>query len=96
MGHLADQTNAADTYEALESVPRTLQERYEKAITRLKTHVNSKVSERSILAMRILAWISHAKRPLLATELCHALAVRTGDTALRPSRFPTRDTLTHL
>jgi hypothetical protein len=31
------------------------------------------------LAMSILRWISHSKRPLLVDEVCHALAVEWDD-----------------
>lgn len=93
LDNLADQTNAADTCEALESTPTTLQELYAKAIMRVKTQVKP---DRSDLAMKVLAWILHAKRPLLAIELRHALSVRPEDTALRFSRFPPRDTLTNV
>ncbi|KAA6414215.1 MAG: hypothetical protein FRX48_02578 [Lasallia pustulata] len=92
LDHLTDQISPQDTFEALESIPKTLQERYEKAINRMKTQVSP---NRANQAMRILAWISHAKRPLRVEELRHALSVRTGDTTLQRSRFPTRDDLTH-
>ena len=32
------------------------------------------------VAMKSLMWVSHARRPLLVIELCHALATRMGDT----------------
>jgi hypothetical protein len=45
------------------------------------------------LANQLLSWITFAKRPLTAGELCHALAVIPGDSKLDPSNIPEVDDL---
>jgi ankyrin repeat protein len=44
-----------------------------------------------ILAKNALLWISYAQRPLTTGELCHALAVQSGDTELDQDDIPDID-----
>lgn len=66
---------------ALEAIPGEISDIYEKTLTRICTQFK----DHAELAMRCLAWIFYAHRPLTAIELRHALAVEPGDEALDPS-----------
>jgi len=44
--------------------------------------VKAQDGDKSRLGMAALMWISHAERPLQADELCHALAVQLGCSAV--------------
>jgi ankyrin repeat protein len=67
-----------ETLRVLESGDVGLDEIYKASMKRIKGQ-NPAARKR---ALRILSWISHAKRPLTAEELRYALAVNEGDTAL--------------
>jgi len=45
------------------------------------------------LAMDALMWVSHAERPLMVDELCHALAVELGSTNFNSENVPSMSTL---
>ncbi|KAF2721893.1 ankyrin, partial [Polychaeton citri CBS 116435] len=62
---------------------------YETAMER----VESQHKRRRDLAMRIFAWIVHAKRPLRLVELQHALATRRGKNQLDPGDFVSNTTV---
>ena len=49
--------------------------------------------DRSRLGMEVLMWVSHAERPLLIDELCHALAVDLESTGLDPENIRPQDTV---
>lgn len=53
-----------------------LDDAYGKAIDRIE----GQLPEDRLLAKNVLSWISCAQRPLTTGELCHALAVKMGDT----------------
>ena len=48
--------------------------------------------EKARLGMATLMWISHAERPLKASELCHALAVEIGSPNLKTDNIPSTNT----
>ncbi|KAH8682874.1 hypothetical protein BGZ60DRAFT_443458, partial [Tricladium varicosporioides] len=82
------------TLDQLESgivnLSRTPDEVYKTTLDRI-----SKQDEfKHTLAIRILAWLIFAERPLTITELQHALAVRAGDKVLHESRLVSEKTLT--
>ncbi len=56
---------------ALTSMPRELDELYRQTLERIQ----KQASDDGLLGMRILSWITHAKRPLSVDELRHGLAV---------------------
>ena len=62
---------------------------YDATIERIKAQDGDK----SRLGMAALMWISHAKRPLQADELCHALAVQVGSTDFDVGNIPSVPTL---
>lgn len=43
------------------------------------------------LAMKILSWLTHARRPLTISEVCEALATKPGKSALNNGDFPTSE-----
>ena len=49
--------------------------------------------DRRRLGMKVLMWLSHAKRPLRIDELCHALAVDVEATDLDPKNIRPQDTV---
>jgi ankyrin repeat protein len=61
-----------------------LEDAYDKVIER----IDGQVHDDSTLAKSVLSWISYAQRPLTTEELCHALAVDTGDEDLDPENIP--------
>ncbi|KAI9878652.1 MAG: hypothetical protein M1830_000323 [Pleopsidium flavum] len=66
---------ATKIMKALLSLPPDLTQIYQETLTRIKNQAEPD----NLLGMRILQWISHAKRPLLVDELRHALAVEWDD-----------------
>lgn len=62
---------------ALKSMPRELNELYKQTLDRIQTQAGND----GALGMRILSWITHAKRPLSVEELLHGLAVEYDDDA---------------
>lgn len=71
--------------QALQNLSGNLAEVYEKTIH--KTRHQS--PDRCDLAMKALLWVAHAQRPLLASELRHALAIQVGDRELNEMSIPT-------
>jgi len=62
---------------------------YGTTISRIKAQDGDKCR----LGMAALMWISHAERPLLADELCYALAVQLGSTDFDAGNIPSMATL---
>ena len=62
---------------------------YGATISRIKAQDGDKCR----LGMAALMWISHAERPLLADELCHALAVQLGSRDFDVGNIPSMSTL---
>ncbi len=89
LDHLANHTNPLKIRRALGSLPLTLNDTYNDAILRIQAQAKA-LRE---LAMQVLAWISHAKRPLLVDELIHALSIEPGATELDETGFEEADTL---
>ena len=55
--------------------------------------IRAQDEEKAKLAVATLTWVSHAQRPLLVDELCHALAVETGAADFDPENVPSIGTL---
>ncbi|EAT79858.1 hypothetical protein SNOG_12560 [Parastagonospora nodorum SN15] len=66
------------TLERLSKEVKTVERAYDHAIERLE----SQLPEDAALAKRVLTWIVYAERALTTSELCHALAVESGETSL--------------
>lgn len=70
--------------DALSTGSTALDDAYHEALDRIE----DQPLDDSELAKTVLSWITYARRPLLAGELCHALAVEKGDTDLDPDNVP--------
>jgi len=66
-----------------------LDDAYGATIERIKEQGGDK----SRLGMEALMWISHAERPLIADQLCHALAIELGSADFNPGNIPSIATL---
>ncbi|KFX97254.1 hypothetical protein O988_04949 [Pseudogymnoascus sp. VKM F-3808] len=84
---------AVDRMSGLKNLPRgstAVNETYDKAIKRIERQSPA----RSKRAKTVLSWIIYAERQLTITELCHGLAVETGDSELNKDNIPDIDELT--
>lgn len=81
-----NKTSAGDMDEALEHLPRDLDEAFSKTLQRIQSQPDGQ----DTLGMATLMWIAHARRPLIATELSEALAIKAGSTALKPRFRPSQ------
>ena len=77
---------AGEMEEALEVMPRNLQEAFKETLVRIQRQPGG----RKRLGMSTLMWISHAKRPLTVNELSEALAIRSGQSALNTKNRPSQ------
>ncbi|KAF4624343.1 hypothetical protein G7Y89_g13827 [Cudoniella acicularis] len=69
------QTNRGQVIEALKVLPTGLAENIGFTVERIKSqHPQSRAQ--ATLAMKVLLWLSHAKRPLKVSELRHAIAIK--------------------
>ena len=55
--------------------------------------IKAQGGDKSRLGMEALMWISHAERPLMADELCHALAIELGSVDFNDGNIPSASTL---
>lgn len=62
-------------------------------MTKLCREFGLRISERLKRARQVLTWISYAARPLIVTELQHALAVKPGDNAMNEEGLLNEDLL---
>ena len=72
------------TLETLPKGSKALDEAYNDAMERIEGQLHGD----KILARSVLSWITYAQRPLTTGELCHALAVETGESELDPDNIP--------
>ncbi|KAH0551173.1 hypothetical protein GP486_007496, partial [Trichoglossum hirsutum] len=84
MNSLMDQPTPGDIELALQNLPTGLDGTYEQAMERIKSQGEGFRK----LAIRVLFWITHAKRPLSTDELRHALAVGDGGLKLDEKFLP--------
>ena len=75
LDRLECQTSVRDLRAALISLPTSVDETYNDAMTRIENQVPTY----RVLAKSALSWISNALRPMYWDELRHALAIRRGD-----------------
>jgi ankyrin repeat protein len=75
MKQLGAQINIRNVKRELEKLPKTLDETYSVAMTRIKAQDET----HSQLAMRTLLWVQHTFRPLKLAEIRHAVATEAGD-----------------
>ena len=75
MDSLAKQMTKRGMLKTLKSLPKELDKTYDHAMERIR----SQDTEHACIAKQVLAWLSHAYRPLSVKELQHALAVLPGE-----------------
>ncbi|KAF4472106.1 ankyrin repeat [Fusarium albosuccineum] len=95
LDYLKDKTTPNKISTALEKLPRGPQaydEAYGKTIIRIR---NQDEGLRN-LARRVLTWLTFAQRRLTTLELRHALAVRTGSSALDKRDIESTNLMTHV
>ncbi|KAK5705656.1 hypothetical protein LTR17_021480 [Elasticomyces elasticus] len=81
------QTNLQEIEDSLKALPAggdVYAKTYDAAMKRIEEQPVSQFR----LAERVLLWVLNAKRPLLVSELQHALAVKEGQTSLNPKLLP--------
>ncbi|GKU10651.1 unnamed protein product [Fusarium langsethiae] len=86
-GTVLSQPTKGDLLETLETLNKGelgLDDHYHQAMSRIQ----DQEPKRKALAMKILTWIVHSKRPLSLPELQHALAVRKNTQELDPNFIP--------
>jgi hypothetical protein len=79
---LKDQPNEHHILRALDKFPDGLDETYDAAIERIRSHP---VHENVEISLRTLKWVTFARRPLLDLELLHALTVKDNSKDLEKS-----------
>ncbi|KAF8537641.1 ankyrin repeat-containing domain protein [Trichophaea hybrida] len=77
---------------ALTELPVGLNESFEKTLARIK----QQFSDQGELALEVLRWISHAKRPLSIDELRQALAIQPNETCFDEDDMPDQGTIVHV
>ncbi|KAJ7205719.1 ankyrin repeat-containing domain protein [Mycena pura] len=75
--------------EALNNMPEDLDSTYDEVVAR----INQQSRDDKELAWLSLSWITHAKRPLLRSELMEALAVEPGSAELDPENLLDTDSI---
>lgn len=76
----------------LSTLPSSLEETYNEALARIE----GQAFDQRSLALKTLAWVSYAFRPLTVHELQHALAIEPGDTELDEESFIETHNITSL
>ena len=86
MNAILDSVSAGEMEQVLKTMPGGLSEAIEETLQRIQQQALS----RKILGMKALMWISHARRPLLITELADALAINSAERTWNPRNRPIR------
>ena len=84
---LLDKNTKKKVLFSLDRLPKgsnALDEAYNDAIERIK----GQLPEKSMLARKVLSWITYTQRPLSTGELCHALAVEPEELELDQDNIP--------
>ncbi|KAF3191573.1 hypothetical protein TWF106_004296 [Orbilia oligospora] len=77
-------TTVREIRNALKTMPSDLQKTFDVALERLQ----AQPKQHAALALRVLSWLTHAKRPFSVEELCHGLAVEPDTTSLDDENLP--------
>ncbi|KAH9474934.1 hypothetical protein JR316_0012029 [Psilocybe cubensis] len=77
---------------SLDGLPDDIQSMY----LSLMDSINSQKGEYPSFVKRAMTWIMYARRPLTASELQHALAIRDGENSFNTRDIPTQDLFTTL
>ncbi|KAF5001056.1 hypothetical protein FDECE_11071 [Fusarium decemcellulare] len=87
MESLQDEVLLEDVRKKLQTFQYDLNDKYRDIIER----IGNQTPSRQTIAINTLTWVTHARRPLLAKELQHALAVSPEDQQFKPGRMPRVD-----
>ena len=79
-----DGVSACEMEEALETMPRALDDAFEATLKRIQDQPEN----RRALGMKALMWISYAQRPLLIGELVDILALKSSERSLNQRHRP--------
>ncbi|KAK6346928.1 hypothetical protein TWF696_007027 [Orbilia brochopaga] len=77
-------TTIREIRHALKTMPSDLRKTFDVALER----VQAQSKQHAALALRVLAWLTHARRPFSVEELCHGLAVEPDTNSLDEENFP--------
>ena len=87
INNILGQTTRGQVIEALKALPSGLAENIGFTVEHIRSqHPQSRAQ--ATLAMNVLLWLSHAKRPLKVNELQHAVATRPGESRLEDLTDP--------
>ncbi|EAW23743.1 ankyrin repeat domain-containing protein [Aspergillus fischeri NRRL 181] len=64
---------------------------YDSAYDKAMQRINHQVPEGRDMAIKVLSWVTRARRPLTGLELLHALAVEQGETEFHKDNLPDLD-----
>ena len=78
---LERQTSAPGILDALNSLPKEFDQNYEEI---MQERILESSSETADLGMNVLKWLTTVSQPLTLNQLQQAIAIRPGDTGLRP------------
>ncbi|EXJ88377.1 hypothetical protein A1O1_05307 [Capronia coronata CBS 617.96] len=81
---ILDQITKADVRRTLKHLSTNLTEAFQSTMDR----ISNLSKTRQDLAFRTLMWVSHVRRPLIITELQHAMALRVGDSDVDRDNIP--------
>ncbi|KAI5815999.1 hypothetical protein BZA77DRAFT_344514 [Pyronema omphalodes] len=82
--HVLEQTTTRARREALETMPKKLDEAFQNTLRRIENQPASRGTQ----GMDTLKWIFLSEEPLTLDELSHALSIKPGDTYLDEDGFP--------
>ncbi|KAJ6257088.1 Ankyrin-3 [Drechslerella dactyloides] len=77
-------TTIREIRHALKTMPSDLRRTFDVALER----VQDQSKQHAALALRVLAWLTHARRPFSVEELCHGLAVEPDTSSLDDENLP--------
>ncbi|KAK6363123.1 hypothetical protein TWF730_000572 [Orbilia blumenaviensis] len=77
-------TTVREIRNALKTMPSDLQKTFDVALERIQ----AQPKQHAALALRVLSWLTHTKRPFSVEELCHGLAVEEDTTSLDEENLP--------
>lgn len=81
-----NKTNAGDMDEALDHLPRDLDDAFLNTLQRIQAQPDGQ----DTLGMATLMWLAYARRPLHVNEMSEALAIKPGSTTPRPRFRPSQ------
>jgi hypothetical protein len=90
MDSLVEKLNIREVRKALEELPKGVDDTYDEVMARIQRQDMPHAQ----LAEQVLAWITHAFRPLSVEELQHALATELETTRLDPEAIIDEEILT--